>query len=363
MLPAALETIQVTADDLESAVPLPRRSPQSAVAERWTVPPREVPRTSRLAVWSFVCAVLGIPLFGIVTGLFAIILAVASLSAMAGTRLRGAGWAVAAILLGVVDIAGWVVGLAVFFGIGSAGPMHLHNIDFQTDASALEGLSPEIGRAMRANVLIESQFGRTVFADRGIGSGIIMLIEKGEAVVLTNRHVVDEQMEERGGDATVEDLSSTQMTVRLIGQGPVPGRLVWIAPGGIDAAIIRVACSSAEAQAAPWAKGTPMHIGDPVFAIGNPHNLSWTHTQGTISQFRLQGIGPSRIRVIQTQTAINPGNSGGGLYDHNGSLIGVNTWTNDKRVSEGISFAIALESVLAQRPTGLKLVADKPESP
>jgi len=362
-LPAALEKIEVTADDLDSAVPLPRRSPQSAVAERWTVPPREQPRTSRLAVWSFVCAVLGIPLFGIITGLLAIILAAASLSAMAGTRLRGAGWAVAAILLGVVDIAGWAVGLAFVLGNGAAGPVHLRNIDFQTDVTALEGLSPEIGRAMRANVLIESQFGRTIFANRGIGSGIIMRIDKGEAVVLTNRHVVDEEMEQRGGEATVDDLNSTQTTVRLIGQEPVPGRVVWIAPGGIDAVILRVPCSSAEAEAAPWQMGTPMHIGDAVFAIGNPHNLAWTHTQGSISQFRMQGVGPSRIHVIQTQTAINPGNSGGGLYDHNGNLIGMNTWTNDKRVSEGISFAIAIDSVLAQHPSVLKLDAGKPESP
>ena len=49
--------------------------------------------------------------------------------------------------------------------------------------------------------------------------------------------------------------------------------------------------------------------------------------------------------MIQTDAALNPGNSGGGLYDKSGTLIGINTWTNDKRFSEGLGFAIALDSL------------------
>ena len=84
-----------------------------------------------------------------------------------------------------------------------------------------------------------------------------------------------------------------------------------------------------------------MKVGESVFAIGNPHRLGWTHTQGVISQLRTQDFDLHRVRVIQTQAAINPGNSGGGLYDHEGYLLGINTWTADKSVSEGIGFAIA----------------------
>ena len=58
-----------------------------------------------------------------------------------------------------------------------------------------------------------------------------------------------------------------------------------------------------------------MKVGETVFAIGNPHRLGWTHTQGVISQLRTQDFDLHRVRVIQTQAAINPGNSGGGLYD------------------------------------------------
>jgi S1-C subfamily serine protease len=96
-----------------------------------------------------------------------------------------------------------------------------------------------------------------------------------------------------------------------------------------------------------------MRIGQTVFAIGNPHHLGWSQTQGVISQLRSQVFGSRKVRVIQTQAAINPGNSGGGLYDHDGFCIGINTWTGDKRVSEGIGFAIALDTLFDLEPPPL----------
>ena len=95
-------------------------------------------------------------------------------------------------------------------------------------------------------------------------------------------------------------------------------------------------------------------IGSEVFTIGNPQHLDWTHTRGSISQLRLQRRGERQIHVIQTDAALNPGNSGGGLYDKSGTLIGINTWTNDKRFSEGLGFAIALDSLLDLDPPGVR---------
>jgi S1-C subfamily serine protease len=350
----ASSAIQISADEIAGAQPLPRRSPASFASDKWTVPPREEPRTSKLAVWSFVTAIIGLPAFGIVTGLLALILACTALSAMAGTRLKGAPWAVSAILIGLFDMVVWVGILAVYFG---GGPQ-MARLDFQSDLpdlASLEGISPEISRAMRANVLIESATGRTAFSRRGIGSGVILSISKGEALIMTNRHVIDIANAGSKKPADIETINKNPIDVKLVGQPPEPARVVWVAPGGIDAALLRVRCSTDEAAATAWAPATPMHVGDAVFAIGNPHNLGWTHTQGTISQFRMQGEGDARIRVIQTQTAINPGNSGGGLYDAKGNLLGINTWTSDRRISEGISFAISFESLLALHPADLEI--------
>ena len=135
----------------------------------------------------------------------------------------------------------------------------------------------------------------------------------------------------------------------------LPGAL--LAPDGIDLAVASVAVQSADPQAARWAGDTETKIGDEVFAVGNPHGLGWTHTTGTVSQFRQQNARGRTIRVIQTNTAINPGNSGGGLYDKQGRLVGITTWTQDKRVAEGLSFAIAFETLLKLNPEVLNLAA------
>ena len=65
---------------------------------------------------------------------------------------------------------------------------------------------------------------------------------------------------------------------------------------------------------------------------------------------RLNNIGRHELKVIQTSAAINPGNSGGGLYDKLGRLIGINTWTKDKRMAEGLSFAITFTTLLELAP-------------
>ena len=145
------------------------------------------------------------------------------------------------------------------------------------------------------------------------------------------------------------------MKVKMLGPAEGEGKVVWLAPGQIDLALVRSSVlASSQAQAATWSKGRPMKVGASVFAIGNPHNLGWSHTQGVISQLRTQDIDSRQVRVIQTQAAINPGNSGGGLYDQEGYLLGINSWTADKSVSEGLGFAIALDSLLELAPPQLE---------
>ena len=104
-----------------------------------------------------------------------------------------------------------------------------------------------------------------------------------------------------------------------------------------------------------WDANPKITVGDEVFAIGNPHSLGWTYTPGGISQMRLQTKGPLEVRVIQTSAAINPGNSGGGLYDREGRLVGINTWTKDKRFAEGLSFSIAFHTLLPLLPAEYRL--------
>ena len=337
--------LRITAEEVQKAAPLPGR-------RSWVpVIPPEVSRFDRLAIASLVTALVGIPIFGALTGLVAILLGCLALGSLRVSRQRGTGLAVAGVLLGLVDVVGWLIFLVMML----SRPQAVVNMeDLRADPAMLENLDPVLSRGLRANVLIEVGQGLKHGGGTVIGSGVIMRLSGGEALIVTNRHVVDADYNGSGpAEGRLDQLPSVQ--VQFISGAARAGQVVWLAPHGIDLALVRVPSEEDQAQAALWQAGRSIRVGDAVFAIGNPHNLGWTQTQGSVSQLRLQDCQGYQVHVIQTQTALNPGNSGGGLYDRqSGELVGINTWTHDKRSSEGLNFAIALETLLELKPPDLK---------
>ncbi len=315
-------------------------------------------KISRLAIASLSCAIAGIPLFGLITGLVAVLLGVLALGSIHSGARRGIGLAVPGLLLGVLDVAGWAF-LLSNFPWHAVAPDAMFS-DPPPDLATIQELDPPLQRAMRANVLIRRQHGLALLGGKAIGSGVILRVEAGDALIVTNRHVVDPQFPSDNDGSTAQLGRLGRLTVRILGQPDTEGHVIWMAPGQIDLALVRAHCSSTSmGQAAPWEKGRAMRVGDSVFAIGNPHDLGWSHTQGVISQFRNRTYDSRRIRVIQTQAAINPGNSGGGLYDKDGYCLGINTWTADKSISEGIGFAIALDTLFDLSPPPLAVAEGK----
>lgn len=82
--------------------------------------------------------------------------------------------------------------------------------------------------------------------------------------------------------------------------------------------------------------------GDPLFAIGNPLNLSHSVTAGIFS-----GI---REGYLQTNIPLNPGNSGGPIITREGEVVGISTWKVAAAGVEGISFAIPIAMALQEFP-------------
>jgi S1-C subfamily serine protease len=352
--------LTITQSDLDRATPLSAANfsprlvhPGNAAWTRASASASAQPAVSgvsRLAIASLVCALAGIPLFGAITGLVAILLAVLALSSIRVTGQRGLGLALSGVLLGVIDVVAWVIFLGVM--LSQPGPA-VRFSDLPPDLSEIQKLEPPLQRAMRANVVIERSGGLAALGEMAMGSGVILQINQGEALVVTNRHVVDKDFpsssDDRGGRDRISHLG--RLTVRMLDHRDPQAQVVWLAPGQIDLALVRSSCpASSQARDTVWQNGRVMKVGESVFAIGNPYRLGWSHTQGVISQLRTQDFDSRRVRVIQIQAAINPGNSGGGLYDQDGYLIGINTWTADKRVSEGIGFAMALDTLLELAP-------------
>ena len=314
--------------------------------------PLEPRRWSRLSIAALIVGVAAFPMFGLV----AVLLGSLALGGIHHTRERGTGLAVTGIVCGLAATLGWVFVLFIYSG---GGHLAISIDEFEPDADALNHMAPAIARSVRANALVETTIGAGLLGGTGIGSGVVLQIEHGSALIVTNRHVVDPKFAAQESTGAKGGLPDGRLQVKLIGQPVHPGRVVWIAPDGIDLALIRVDVDGTGARAAAWKPKTELVIGSEVFAIGNPQHLDWTHTRGSISQLHLQRHGSRQIHVIQTDAALNFGNSGGGLYDKSGLLIGINTWVHDKRVSEGLGFAIALDSLLELDPPEVRAAEEK----
>jgi hypothetical protein len=346
--------LTITREELASAEPLPTRAESASDQSASGKANEPKKRWNRTAVAAFILALLGIPLFGLVTGLFAMVVGCMALVGHSSMR-RGMALAVVAIVIGLFEVVGWAAGL--FYMLGTPHSMVALN-QLTIDPESLDELPERIARAMRANVIVETGIG----FGQGLGSGVILKLSDGMAHIVTNRHVVDPSYSEQV-QTVPKDLSTLRnISVTTVGEKSIPAIVEWLAPHGVDLAIISAPLLSNKAEEAHWDQKITPHIGDSVFAVGNPHGLGWTHSAGDISQIRRQMHGDYNIRMVQTTAAINPGNSGGGLYDSDGRLIGINTMTGDKRVAEGLGFSIALQTLMDLIPDQLHLPHQNPEA-
>jgi S1-C subfamily serine protease len=58
-----------------------------------------------------------------------------------------------------------------------------------------------------------------------------------------------------------------------------------------------------------------LKVGEPVYAVGAPHGLELSLSEGIVAQLR--GGNPP---LIQTTAAVSPGSSGGGFFNADGEL-------------------------------------------
>lgn len=172
---------------------------------------------------------------------------------------------------------------------------------------------------------------RNVFTvPRGTGSGFIW---DDAGHVITNFHVI-----EGASEASVKLADGRVYKAGLVGASPAH-----------DIAVLRIGVGFKRPPPVPLGTSADLHVGQKVFAIGNPFGLDWTLTSGIVSALdrSLGGEKGGTIEhLIQTDAAINPGNSGGPLLDSAGRLIGINTAIySPSGTSAGIGFAVPVDTV------------------
>lgn len=158
----------------------------------------------------------------------------------------------------------------------------------------------------------------------GLGSGFFV---NKDGYLITNFHVI------RG---------EKKITVtRFKKEGPQLHRIlhrdvdiVAIAPFQ-DLAVLRVKDLDESVPSIIFEPAEENHVGETVFAIGNPLGLERTVTEGVLSQTARNFNG---LLYLQVDAPINPGNSGGPLFNNRGEVIGIINM--GATFMEGLNFAI-----------------------
>ncbi|MBM2816773.1 MAG: Trypsin-like serine protease [Ignavibacteria bacterium] len=174
-------------------------------------------------------------------------------------------------------------------------------------------------------------------AQRAEASGSGVIITK-DGYIVTNNHVVENATED-GIEVTTIDHKVHK--AKLIGTDPLT-----------DLAVVKI--EGKDYPTAHFATIENVRVGEWVVAVGNPLGLNSTVTQGIISAIGRGQLGlntKDRYAVenfIQTDAPINPGNSGGGLFNLEGSLVGINTAIATRTGTYiGYGFAIPIDMVKA----------------
>ena len=161
-----------------------------------------------------------------------------------------------------------------------------------------------------------------------VGSGFFI---SASGYLVTNYHIID-----GGLDLSVVQISDMSVySAALVGYDEELDLAVLKALGGTF-------------TPAELGDSDTLHVGDPVYAIGNPMGyLYGTMTDGIVSALtdRVSELDyPGRL--ILTSAPLNSGNSGGTLVDSMGRVVGISsakvTGIRDEVVAEGLGLAIPL---------------------
>lgn len=145
----------------------------------------------------------------------------------------------------------------------------------------------------------------------GLGSGVV--VARGR--VVTNCHVL------RGADS-----------VGVAHQDV--GYEAQVADSMVSRDLCLLAVSNLRAPALTLGRAEDLRVGQRVFALGAPHGLELTFSEGMVSSLR----GGEALQLIQTSAPISPGSSGGALLARDGKLIGITTMGS--REGQNLNFAV-----------------------
>lgn len=164
------------------------------------------------------------------------------------------------------------------------------------------------------------------YPTEGSGSGVII---SEDGYIITNNHVVT------GGDS---------ITV-FLNNGETYNAVLVGADDRTDIAVLKI--EAEKLSAAKWGVSSTLRVGDYAIAIGNPlGEYHGTVTFGIVSALNRDiTIDGETMNMFQVDAAVNSGNSGGGLFDSNGTLIGIVSAKSSVTTGEGLGFVLPIDGI------------------
>ncbi len=157
----------------------------------------------------------------------------------------------------------------------------------------------------------------------GLGSGVVI----GNSLVVTNCHVLEK------AHAAAVVFEDQGFESKLI-DSQIDRDLCLLQVAGLHASPIRIDASE------------NVRVGQKVYALGAPHGLQLTFSEGMVSSLR----GPGFPKIIQTTAPISPGSSGGALLSNAGELIGITTMQHAE--GQNLNFAMPVDWLWSFRTLG-----------
>lgn len=223
---------------------------------------------------------------------------------------------------------------------------------------SINAISQAAAKAFPSTVQIEI---RDEAKNLSIGAGVIVSAPDGRLYVLTCDHVVNSLK----GDEDEEKASAkpTTITVNLYRQTNqaeavtfttqplvIPAAKMDEQTQKMDLAVLPIPLETRIPSTVRYiemrdTQKEPLRYGETVLALGSPYALKDSLTVGVVSH--PHRVMPSFVKIpglfVQTDAGYNPGNSGGGLFDLQGRLVGINTFTIQGR--EVLGSATHVDSV------------------
>lgn len=239
-------------------------------------------------------------------------------------------------------------------GKDATEPPIIQDIDVTVEGEGAN-VSAAVAAALPSSVSVICNFtdGTSVLS-ASAGSGVFYSVdkEKGDAIVITNYHVVYNANLRRVADRIGINLYGSPLSEQTVTATFVGGSMHE------DIAVLKVTNSetirSSFAKAAELASSDAVHPGDLAIAIGNPRGYGISATCGTVNiitetldTVACDDITEISLRVMRIDTAVNSGNSGGGLFDEKGRLIGIVNAKCIEENIENIGYALPIDRVSA----------------